>query len=167
MNLICTEWIYCLGLNDIENPCVSCKSHFTRTHEASVRQEPAPVNLVGCINETWFLSIAVCELSKSMPSFTSIGGCRREEKSHKHWSFFTIFSHWNFVDQIKSNCMYWLHWKSEKNGTEPNELDELKYSKSLNQTTSYAHWYAFLYLHAQTCIKTFIFPIQNQKKRLS
>ena len=33
------------------------------------------------------------------------------------------------LDQIKSNCMYWLHWKSEENGTEPNELDELEYSK--------------------------------------
>ena len=50
-----------------------------------------------------------------------------------------------------------LHWKLEKNRTEPNELDELKYSKSLNQTTSYAHWHAFLYLHAQTRIKTFIY----------
>ena len=29
--------------------------------------------------------------------------------------------------------------KIRKNRTEPNELDELKYSKSLNQTTSYAH----------------------------
>ena len=70
-----------------------------------------------------------------------------------------IFCHCKFfylLDQIKSNCMYWLHWKSEKDRTEPNELEELKCSKSLNQTTSYAHWYAFLYLHAQTCIKTFI-----------
>ena len=30
------------------------------------------------------------------------------------------------LDQIKSNCMYWLNWKSEKNRTEPNELDKLK-----------------------------------------
>ena len=53
-----------------------------------------------------------------------------------------IFSHcksFYLLDQIKSNCMYWLYWKSEKNRTEPNELDELKCSKSLNQTTSYAH----------------------------
>ena len=57
--------------------------------------------------------------------------------------------------------MYWLHWKSEKNRTEPNELDELKCSKSLNQTTSYAHWYAFLYLHSH--IKTFIYALKNQK----
>ena len=28
-----------------------------------------------------------------------------------------------------------------KNRTEPNELDELQYSKLLNQTTSYAHWH--------------------------
>ena len=46
--------------------------------------------------------------------------------------------------------MYWLHWKSEKNGTEPNKLDELKYSKSFNQINSYAHWQAFLYVYAQT-----------------
>ena len=77
-----------------------------------------------------------------------------------------VFSHCNFfylLNQIKSNCVYWLHWKSEKNRTEPNELDELKCSKSLNQTTSYAHWHAFLYLHAH--IKySFIYPFKNQKK---
>ena len=104
------------------------------------------------------------------------------------------------LDQIESNCIYWLHWKSEKNRTEPNELDELRYSKSLkqpamltdmlscicmfkskhlsvlksekksklnelnelecpktpSQMSNSAHWHAFLYLHAQTCIKTFI-----------
>ena len=79
--------------------------------------------------------------------FTSNGGCRHEEKSHKHRSLFTklVISHWKSfysLDQIKSNCMYWLHWKAEKNRTEPNELDELKYSKWFNQTTSYAHWHA-------------------------
>ena len=42
------------------------------------------------------------------------------------WIFFYL------LNQIESNCMYWLHWKSEKNRTEPNELDELKYSKSLH-----------------------------------
>ena len=68
------------------------------------------------------------------------------------------------LDQIKSNCMYWLHWKSEKDRTEPNELDELKCSKSLKQTTSYAHWHAFLYLHAH--IKyLFLYPIKNQIKK--
>ena len=61
------------------------------------------------------------------------------------------------LDQIKSNCIYWLHWK-----TEPNELDELKYSKSLNQTTSYAHWHALLYLQAH--IITFIYiPLKIRK----
>ena len=50
-----------------------------------------------------------------------------------------------------------------KDRTEPNELDELK---SLNQTTSYAHWHALLYLHAH--IKySFIYPFKNQKKKLS
>ena len=50
-----------------------------------------------------------------------------------------VIFHWNFFylsDEIKSNCMYWLHWKSEKNRTEPNELDELKYSKSPNRQTA-------------------------------
>ena len=39
-----------------------------------------------------------------------------------------VFSHCKclyLLDQIKRNCMYWLHWKSEKNRTEPYELDEL------------------------------------------
>ena len=107
-------------------------------------------------------------------------------------------------EDLKSNCMHWIHWKSEKNRFEPNELNELKYSKSLTQMTSHAHWHVlvfacsdmyqnihlshiklkkktklnelseleywkapsqmssyamFLYLHAQTCIKTFIYPI--------
>ena len=43
---------------------------------------------------------------------TSNGGCRREEKSRKHWSLFTkllssitaIFFY--LLDQIKSNCLY-------------------------------------------------------------
>ena len=77
-----------------------------------------------------------------------------------------VFSHCKsffLLDQIKSNSMYWLHWKSEKKRTEPNELDELKCSKSLNQTIGYAHWHAFLYLHAP--IKTLIYPIKNQKKK--
>ena len=42
----------------------------------------------------------------------------------------------NFIlfDQIKSNCVFRLHLKSEKNRTEPNELDELKCSESIIQT---------------------------------
>ena len=112
--------------------------------------------------------------------------------------------------------MHWMHWKSEKNRTEPNELDELKYSKSLTQMTShahwhvlvfacsdmyknihlshlklekktklnelseleywktpsqmssYAHWLTFLYLHAQTSIKTSIhFSDLKSEKKLS
>ena len=68
---------------------------------------------------------------------TSNGGCRREEKSRNHWSFFTklVFSH------CKSNRKQFyvlIALKSEKNRTEPNDVDELKCSKSLNQTTSYA-----------------------------
>ena len=58
--------------------------------------------------------------------------------------------------------MYWLHWKSKKNRTEPNELDELKHSKSLNQTTSYAYRHIFMYL--LSCIQIIIHPIWYQKK---
>ena len=48
--------------------------------------------------------------------------------------------------------------KSEKKSklNERNELNELEYSKTPSQMSSSAHWHAFLYLHAQTCIKTFI-----------
>ena len=37
-----------------------------------------------------------------------------------------------------------MHRKSDKNRTEPNELDELKYSKSLTQMTNYAHRYVLV-----------------------
>ena len=102
---------------------------------------------------------------------TSNGDYRREDKVVTwvtlHQAF--VFSHCNFFylsDQIESNCMYWLHWNSEKNRTGPNDLNELKCSKSINQITNYAHWHAFLYLHAQ--IKTFIYlSYLNQIKRLS
>ena len=98
------------------------------------------------------------------------GGCRREEKNCKHWSLFTMllssvtdffFFLWH---QIKSNCMYWLHWKSEKNRTEPNELDELKYSRLFNQTTSFAHFNAFLYLHALVKTLIYLFYLKSEKK---
>ena len=94
---------------------------------------------------------------------------RKKVVSISHFSF--VSGHcksFYLLDQIKSNCMYcncmdWLHWKSAKNRTEPNEQDELKCSKSLNQTTSYAHWHAFLYLHAH--IKIFI-PLKIRKKKI-
>ena len=58
--------------------------------------------------------------------------------------------------------MYWMHRKSDKNRTEPNELDELKYSKSLTRWPI-MHTDMFSYLHAQTCIKTFM-PSKIRKK---
>ena len=42
------------------------------------------------------LRLLQCLLGGAAAS-TSNGGCRREEKSHKHWSLFTIFGHWNFI----------------------------------------------------------------------
>ena len=65
---------------------------------------------------------------------------------------------------VRLNQKHWLHWKSEKDGAEPNELDELKCWKSLNQTTNFAHWHAFLYLHPH--IKyLFILTNKNQKEK--
>ena len=57
--------------------------------------------------------------------YTSNGGCHREEKSRKHWSFFTkllssIPAFLNLLDQIKGSFMYWLHWKSVKK--EPSQM---------------------------------------------
>ena len=54
-----------------------------------------------------------------------------------------------------------MHRKSDKNRTEPNELDELKYSKSLTQMTNYAHRYVLVFACSD------IYAIKNQKKRLS
>ena len=52
--------------------------------------------------------------------------------------------------------------------TELNELSELEYWKTPSQMSSYAHWHAFLYLHAQTSIKTFIhFSDLKSEKKLS
>ena len=64
------------------------------------------------------------------------------------------------LDQIKSNCLYWSYQKSEKDRTEPNELDELKMIKITpdNQLGSLT---CFLYFHAH--IKyLFIYPIKEK-----
>ena len=72
------------------------------------------------------------------------------------------------TDMLSYICMliiYLSHLKSEKK-TELNELNELEYLKTPSQMSSYAHWHAFLYLHAQTCIKTFIHlsHLESEKK---
>ena len=59
------------------------------------------------------------------------------------------------LDKIQNYWIYSLRWTSKKKRTDPNKLNELKYSKSLTQMTSYAHWHAFLYLHAQKWINSF------------
>ena len=127
---------------------------------------------------------------------------RKKVISIGHFSpCFRLQSTFYLLEEIKSNCMHWMHWKPEKNRTEPNELTELKYSKSLflcseiyqnihlfhlklekktklnelskleywktpSQMSSYAHWHAFLYLHAQTSIKTSIHfsDLKSEKK---
>ena len=54
------------------------------------------------------------------------------------------------------NIYLFIAFKIKKK-TELNELNELEYSKTLSQMTSYAPSHAFLYLHAQTCMKTFMY----------
>ena len=50
---------------------------------------------------------------------------------------------------------------------EPNKLIELEYRKTPSQMSSYAHLHAFLYLHAQTSIKTSIhFSDLKSEKRI-
>ena len=44
------------------------------------------------------------------------------------------------------------------------ELSELKCSKSLNQMTSYAHWHAFLYLHAYIKTIFYLSYFKSEKK---
>ena len=61
--------------------------------------------------------------------------------------------------------MYWMHWKSEKNRTEPNELDELKYSKSLTQMTSCACWNVLLFTCSDTYQNIYISHLKFQKKK--
>ena len=65
---------------------------------------------------------------------------------------------------VLSHCKFsWLHWKLDKIKNEQNELDELKYSKTLIQTTSYANQHA---LYAETHIKAFIYlsHLKSEKK---
>ena len=74
-----------------------------------------------------------------------------------HQIFFFRRCHLFLFDQIKRNRMHLLHWKTQKNRCEPNELNKLKYYKLLKQMTSYAHWNAWFFLHAQIWIKTFMY----------
>ena len=63
------------------------------------------------------------------------------------------------------NFMYLMHWKFEKNRNEPNELAELKYSKSLTQMTSYAHWYVLLFACSDMYQNIYLFiPFKIRKK---
>ena len=65
---------------------------------------------------------------------------------------------------VRSNQkqLFALVENQKKKKTEPNELDELKYSKKFNQTTSFAHWHAFLYVYA--LIKTFFILFKIKEK---
>ena len=58
--------------------------------------------------------------------------------------------------------------KERKKEKRLNEQSELEYWKTPSQMSSYAHWHAFLYLHAQTSIKTSIhFSDLKSEKKLS
>ena len=78
-------------------------------------------------------------------------------------TFFPISHRKDFhlLDFFISNRMYWAHLKSDKIR---NELDELKYSKSFEQTISYAHWQAFLYLHAHIKTFNYLSHLKSEKK---
>ena len=90
-------------------------------------------------------------------------------KSEKDWA---KWARWAKILKIiqPNNQLYLLHVdicmftlklfffilsKSEKKA-ELNELDEVEYSKTPWQMSSYAHWYAFLYFLAKIYIKIFI-----------
>ena len=91
---------------------------------------------------------------------------RKKVVSIGHFSpSFCLQSFFHLLYQIKSYCINWLHWKLEKNRTEQNKLDKLEYLKSFIKTTSYAHWHAFLYLHAQTRVQISIhlFHLKSEK----
>ena len=55
------------------------------------------------------------------------------------------------------NIYLFILLKIRKKKTELNELNELEYSKTPSQMTSYAHKHVFLYLHAQTNIDTLLY----------
>ena len=65
---------------------------------------------------------------------------------------FFVFARSNTCPNIYSFIPFEIRKK-----TEPNELNELDYSKTFTRMSSHAHVYLSLYLHAQTWIKTFIY----------
>ena len=58
----------------------------------------------------------------------------------------------------KFDLAKWARWAKILKITHPD--DQLKYSKTSSQMSSYAHWHIFLYLHAHTSIQTF-FHLSN------
>ena len=72
-------------------------------------------------------------INQNIPVMAAIA-VRKKVVSIGHFSLcFRLQSTFYLLEEFKSNCMHWMHWKPEKNRTEPNELAELKYSKSLTQ----------------------------------
>ena len=78
-----------------------------------------------------FISRIIHGISFGLFFCASNGGCRREEKSRKQWSIFTMLSssviEIFFFIKLNQKQLYVLI--ALKIRTEPNELDELKYSK--------------------------------------
>ena len=93
-----------------------------------------------------------------------------ELKYSKSLTQMTSHAHWHVLvfacsDMYKN--IHLSHLKLEKK-TKLNELSELEYWKTPSQMSSYAHWLTFLYLHAQTSIKTSIhFSDLKSEKKLS
>ena len=85
-----------------------------------------------------------------MPNFIGVSGTVCKMTDYAHWHVF-VFPCSDMYQNI-----YLSHLKLEKK-TALNELKELEYWKTPSQLSSYAHWHASLYLHAQTHIKIFIY----------
>ena len=105
-----------------------------------------------------FLVLSIANINNCIIPVMAAVVVRKKVVSIGHFSPSAYLQSLHFfylLDQINSNCMYRLHWKSEKIMIEPNELDEQRYSKLLNQMTSYAHWHTFLYLQVNDCLLLF------------
>ena len=81
------------------------------TFRPILRQPKNPIADRLCVASTR-LSLKTRNRRNTKQTFliTSNGGCRREEKSRKHWSLFTMLlslaTDFFLLDQIKSNSMY-------------------------------------------------------------
>ena len=93
-----------------------------------------------------------------------------ELKYSKSLTQMTSHAHWHVLVFACSDMyqnIHLSHLKLEKKKTKLNELSELEYWKTPWQMSSYAHWLTCIYMLRQVSKHLFIFPIWNQKKKLS